>query len=114
MLSIGVVLFDPYSLIGSEPLSQTTGWGSMHQAPESMPVMTLLNHAGDGAADATLAMMSLPSHAGDGVVEMTLVVVQCRYRVMLAMVLPRWLGRGVISLSSHDGDGVANVTLAVM
>jgi hypothetical protein len=108
-----VVLFEPYSLIGSEPLSQTAGGGSTHQAPESMSVMTLLNHAGDGATDATLAMMSLPSHAGDGAVEMTLVMVHCHCRVMLAMVLPRWLGRGVMSLSSHNGDGVAKAMLVV-
>jgi hypothetical protein len=32
--------------------------------------------------------MSLSSHAGDGAAEVMLVVVHCRYRVMLEMVLP--------------------------
>jgi hypothetical protein len=33
---------------------------------------------------------------------------------MLAMVLPRQLGRGVMLLESHAGDGIAEVMLAVV
>jgi hypothetical protein len=38
-------------------------------------------------------VVSLLSHAGDDAAKATLVVAQCRYRVMLATVLPRrrWL-----------------------
>jgi hypothetical protein len=67
----------------------------MHQAPESMLVMALLNHAGDGAAEATL------------------VVAQNRCRVMRAMALPRRLGRGVMSLLSRASDGTAKATLVM-
>jgi hypothetical protein len=34
-------------------------------------------------------VMSLPSHVGDCDVKATLAMVRCRYRVMLAMALPR-------------------------
>jgi hypothetical protein len=36
-----------------------------------------------------MLVMALPNHAGDGTAEEILAIVQCRYRVMLAMVLLR-------------------------
>jgi hypothetical protein len=51
--------------------------------------------------------MSLPSHAGDSAVE------SCKRRhcrVMLAIALPRRLGRNVMSMLSHAADGAAKVT----
>jgi hypothetical protein len=50
------------------------------------------------------------SHAGDGAIETTLVVARCHRRVMLAMVLPRQLGRGAMSVPSHAGDGATEAT----
>jgi hypothetical protein len=41
-------------------------------------------------------MMTLPSHAGDGAAEATLAVAQCHHLVMLAMALPRRLGRSAM------------------
>jgi uncharacterized protein (UPF0548 family) len=46
--------------------------------------------------DAGYGVISLSSHAGDDVVEATLAMVRCRCRVMLATVLPRHLGLGVM------------------
>jgi hypothetical protein len=45
-----------WSLVGGEPLSRIASQGSTHQAPESMLMTALLNHAGDGAAEATLTV----------------------------------------------------------
>jgi hypothetical protein len=36
--------------------------------------------------------MSLLSHAGDGIAEATLVVAQCHYRVIMVMALPSLAG----------------------
>jgi hypothetical protein len=41
-------------------------------------------------------MMTLSSHAGDGAAEATLAVAQCRHLVMLAMALPRRLSHGAM------------------
>jgi hypothetical protein len=49
-------------------------------------VMALLSPAGDSAAKS----------CGDGAAKATLVTARCRCRVMLAKVLPRQLGRGVM------------------
>jgi hypothetical protein len=67
MLSIGVLLFDLYSLIGSEPPSRMAGRGIRVKS---------LSHDGDGAVEAMLAMT------------------RCRCRVMLAIVLPSHAGDG--------------------
>jgi hypothetical protein len=60
-----------------------------------------------------MPIMVPPSHAGDGATKVMLAVVSCCYRVMLAtalwvmlaMTLPRQLGRGAMSLLNHGGDG---------
>jgi hypothetical protein len=64
--------------------------------------------------------MTLPSHVGNGAAEVTWprrdVDVESywrwRYRVMLAMTLPRRLGHSALLMPSHDGDGVTEVTWA--
>jgi uncharacterized membrane protein YpjA len=48
--------------------------------------------------------MLLLSHAGNGAVESMLVMVRCRCRVMLTMVL---------SSLSHAGDSIVEVTLVM-
>jgi hypothetical protein len=50
------------------------------------------------------------SHAGDGAAEVTLAVAQCGYRVTLALVLPRQLGRNAMSVPSHAGDGIVETS----
>jgi hypothetical protein len=67
----------------------------MRQAPESMLVMVLLDHAGNGVTEVMLAMA------------------QSRCQVMLEMALPRRLCHGTMSLPSHAGNGATEVTLAV-
>jgi hypothetical protein len=50
--------------------------------------------------------MTLPTHVCDDVVKVMLAMVQCRYRVRLAMVLLRQLCHGVMLILSHAGDDV--------
>jgi hypothetical protein len=62
--------------------------------------------------------MSLPSHTSDGADEMTwpqrdVYAASCwrrLYRVILAMMLPRQLGRGAMSVPSHAGDHATKAT----
>jgi hypothetical protein len=73
--------------------------------------------------------MSLPSHASNGAVEVTwlwrnvdaescwrwycrgnLATARCWCRVMLAMMLPRRLGRDAMSVPSHASDGPDEAT----
>jgi hypothetical protein len=76
--------------------------------------------------DVGRGVISLSSHAGDGVAKVTLAMAWCRYRVLLAMALPRWrwswchvatkscwwwhcrvdVGCGVMLLPSHASDGI--------
>jgi hypothetical protein len=63
-MSVGVVLLQPESLIGDDPPSQIAGRGSMLQASESCWQRCCRDDVGRG-------MMSLLSHAGDGAAEVT-------------------------------------------
>jgi hypothetical protein len=51
-----------------------------------------------------------PSHAGDSAAEVTLAMARCGCRVMLAMVLSRQLGRDLILVLSHASDGATEAT----
>jgi hypothetical protein len=96
-LLVGEVLTKPPSHAGDgavEPMLAMT-WCCYR----IMLAIALPSLASDGAAkscwwwhcrgDVGRGVMSLPCHAGDDIAEATFTVVWCRYRVMLAMALPR-------------------------
>jgi hypothetical protein len=62
-----------------------------------MLMMMLLSHAGDSAAEATWLCHDVDAES----------CWRWRYRVMLAMVVSRQLGRDAMSVPSHADDGTA-------
>jgi hypothetical protein len=111
-----VVFFEPQSLISGEPLSQTTGWGSMHQAPESCWWWRCRADVDSSTAEVMLGatrcryrddvgciVISLLSHADDSILEAMLVVTRCRWWVMLMVRSHRW--------AMDEGDATPMVVL---